>query len=312
MKLKTNQIWGVLLSVFMLISLCSCEMLGEFIDYDMSLNEDSEENSPAAASAVISDSEKKFVSHYLDIGQGDSEFLEFPNGKTMLIDAGPTDAGSKIVDYIKNLGYTKIDYVIGTHPHADHIGGMRTVINAFDIGTVYMPKVSTNTKTYEKLLTAIQDKGLKIKTAKAGVKIINEDNLSVNMIAPVQETYQENNLNLYSAVIMVQYGDKKFLYMGDAEAENESEITADVSADVIKVGHHGSNTSSSQEFVDRVKPSLAIFSLAADNSYHHPHAQPVKRWQKIGATLLRTDESGTIIVTSDGKEYTYTTEKTKE
>lgn len=298
--MKIKRILSLILTAIMITSFCSCEMLGEFLEDDLS----TEENQTSKSASEV----KYLISHYIDVGQGDSEFIEFPNGETMLIDAGPTDAGDKVVEYIKDLGYTKIDYVVGTHPHADHIGGMRKVVNSFDIGQIYMPKASTNTKTFENLLTAIDNKGLTIKTAKAGVNIIDESNFTVEMIAPVQESYT-NNLNLYSAVIMIEYGDTKFLYMGDAEAENEQEITADVSADVIKVGHHGSNTSSSQEFVERVSPSLAIFSLGEGNSYNHPHKEPVARWTEIGAKLLRTDQYGSITVKSDGKDYTYSTEK---
>lgn len=301
--MKLKKLISLIFTSVILASLCSCQVLDEFLDYDLS---DEEQQSNSAAETV---SDRTLITHYIDVGQGDSEFIEFPNGKTMLIDAGPTDAGQTVVDKIKELGYSKIDYLIGTHPHADHIGGMRTVVNSFDIGEIYMPKISTNTKTYEKLLTAIQDKGLKIKTAKAGIEIINEDDLSVNMIAPVRENYDKNNLNLYSAVITVKFGDTKFLFMGDAEEENEKEITDDVSADVIKVGHHGSNTSSSEEFVEKVSPKYAIFSLGEGNSYHHPHTKIVQRWENIGAEILRTDQKGTITIKSDGSKIQVTDEK---
>ncbi|MDU7338623.1 MAG: ComEC/Rec2 family competence protein [Clostridium sp.] len=240
--------------------------------------------------------------HYIDVGQGDSEFLELPNGQTMLIDAGNPDNGKQIVDYIKGLGYSKIDYLIATHPHADHIGGMATVVNGVDIGKVYMPKASSNTRTFEDLLKSIQKKGLKINTAKYGVNILKAGNLNIDIIAPVNVT--GDDLNQYSAVTMLTYGDSKFLFTGDAGVESEKQITADVKSDVLKVGHHGSKTSTSQEFLNRVNPKYAVIEVGKDNSYGHPTAAALAKLEKIGATIYRTDKDGTIIFTSDSKTIT--------
>ncbi len=252
-------------------------------------------------------SNASFVSHYIDVGQGDSEFLELPNGQTMLIDASTKNQSDTIIEYIESKGYSSIDYVVATHPHADHIGGMAAVIEHFDIGMVYMPNAETSTKTFENLLETIQDKGLKIKTAKAGVSILDTENLDIEMLAPVEDSY--DNLNNYSAVIKVTYKDTSFLYMGDAETDVEDEITADVSADVIKVGHHGSDTSSSQGFVERVSPKYAIMEVGEDNSYGHPKVEIIERWEDIGAAVYRTDLNGNIVVISDGKNITVNTEK---
>lgn len=236
--------------------------------------------------------------NYIDVGQGDSEFIELPNGKTMLIDAGPNEAGSKVVEYIKSLGYTSIDYVVATHPHEDHIGGMDDVINAFDIGDIYMPKVSADTKTYEDLLDAISAKNLIIYTAHAGVSVIGDDALSVNMLAPVSDSYDD--LNNYSAVIRIVYGDTSFLFTGDAENISESEITDDVKANVLKVGHHGSDTSTSDDFLARVNPSIAVISCGKDNKYGHPTESTVQKLKDKGVQVLRTDEVGTIVISTDG------------
>jgi competence protein ComEC len=244
----------------------------------------------------------KLTVHYIDVGQGDSEFLELPNGQTMLIDAGNPENGTQIVNYIKELGYNKIDYLIATHPHADHIGGMATVVNSLDIGSVYMPKVSTNTKTFEGLLTAIQNKGLKVNTAKSGVNLLKSGNLNIDIIAPCGTSYDD--LNQYSAVLKVTYGANKFLFTGDAGAESEAQITADVSADVLKVGHHGSSTSTSQAFLNKVNPKYAVIEVGAGNSYGHPAAATISKLQNIGATIYRTDKDGTIIFTSDAKTIT--------
>ena len=240
--------------------------------------------------------------HYIDVGQGDSEFIEMPNGQTMLIDAGNPENGSQIVTYIKGLGHTKIDYLVATHPHADHIGGMEDVVKGLDIGKIYMPKASTNTKTFEDLLTAIQNKGLKINTAKSGVSMFKTGSLSADIIAPVNIT--GDDLNQYSAVIMLTYGENKFLFTGDAGNESEGQITSDIKADVLKVGHHGSDTSTSQAFLNKVSPKYAVIEVGKDNSYGHPTAATLAKLEKIGATIYRTDKDGTIIFTSDAKTIT--------
>lgn len=246
----------------------------------------------------------KFISYYIDVGQGDSEFIEFPDGKTMLIDAGTDEYGETVTEQIKDLGYSKIDYIVCTHPHADHIGGMADVVNSFDIGKIYMPKAVSDTKTFENLLTTIQDNGMTINTAKAGMNILSSENYdySVDIIAPISIEYDD--LNNYSVVLKITYGDNKFLYMGDAEKEVENELlenNSDIKADVIKVGHHGSNTSSSYDFVNAVSADYAVISVGRDNDYGHPHSKIIKRWKNSGAEICRTDESGTIIISSDGK-----------
>lgn len=296
--MRLKRLIVVMLMALLTLSLCGCDEFEAFLNDDLSGAENQ--------SSLLSDKES-FISHYIDVGQSDSEFIELPNGKTMLIDAGISQYGEKIVEYIEDLGYDKIDYLVATHPHADHIGGMKTVVEAFDIGEVYMPKASTNTKTYENLLEAIQDKGLKIKTAKSGVEILDEGNLTIDMLAPNSSEYDD--LNNYSAVIKITYKNNTFLYMGDAEKLSEDEIESDVSADVVKVGHHGSSSSSSSDFVERVSPQYAIISVGEGNSYNHPNESVVKRWEKNGAEVLRTDEKGTIVVTSDGDEITVKTEK---
>ena len=297
--MKPKKLISIILTAVLAFSLCGCDAIGEFLNEDL-------EAAETDKSTVLSD-EKLLVSHYIDAGQSDSEFIELPNGETMLIDAGTSNYGEKIADYITNLGYDEIDYLIATHPHADHIGGMKEIVESFDIGTVYMPKASTNTKTYENLLTAIQDKGLKIKTAKAGVTILEDGNLTIDILAPNSSKYDD--LNNYSAVVKIVYKGNNFLYMGDAEKLSEDEITSDVSADVVKVGHHGSSSSSSKDFVEKVSPRYAIISVGEGNSYNHPNESVVKRWEDIGAEVFRTDKCGTTVITSDGENITVKTEK---
>ncbi len=234
------------------------------------------------------------AAHFIDVGQADSILLQLPNGQTMLI-----DAGEDVRDYISDLGIRKIDYLVATHPHSDHIGYIEEVVRAFEIGEIYMPRVSHTSKTFENMLLAIQEKGLKIKTAKAGVTALDTEDLNIVFVAPVQEYYED--LNNYSAIVKVTYKSKSMLFTGDAEALSESQITADIDADVLKVGHHGSSTSTSKRFLDRVSPQIAVISCGADNEYGHPHREVLQRLSSRNIEIYRTDESGTVIVYCDGE-----------
>lgn len=245
--------------------------------------------------------------HYLDVGQGDSIFIELPNNETMLIDAAESYQSENIINYLKNLNYQKIDYVIGTHPHTDHIGGLKDIINTFEIGKIYMPKVVSTTKTYESLLMAIKDKNLKINTAKAGTSIIDTDALKINILAPNNSTYTE--LNNYSVVTKITYGTTKFLFMGDAEKLSENEIKEDVTADVIKIGHHGSNTSSSIDFIKKVNAKYGIISVGLNNKYNLPKEEIITNWENSGTKIYLTSINGTITASSDGTNIKIESEK---
>ena len=237
--------------------------------------------------------------HFLDVGQGDSIFIELPDEKTMLIDAGENYHGAGIKNYIGDCGYSKIDYLVATHPHADHIGSMPYIVRNMDIGSVYMPKAAANTKTYENLLESISDKGLKITSAKAGLTIAKDSDYTINVVAPV--TIDEDNLNNSSAVIKLTYKDNTFLFTGDAEKKELETINSDISADVLKVGHHGSTTSTTEEFLDEVKPSYAVISAGEDNSYGHPHRETLDLLEEFNCKIYRTDIDKTVVFSSDGK-----------
>ena len=245
--------------------------------------------------------------HYLDVGQGDSIFIELPNNETMLIDAAESYQSENIINYLKNLNYQKIDYIIGTHPHTDHICGLKDIINTFEIGKIYMPKVVSTTKTYESLLMAIKDKNLKINTAKAGISIIDTDTLKINILAPNNETYTE--LNNYSVVTKITYGTTKFLFMGDAEKLSENEIKENVTADVIKIGHHGSNTSSGINFIKKVNAKYGIISVGLNNKYNLPKEETIKNWENSGTKIYLTSINGTIRASSDGTNIKIESEK---
>lgn len=248
--------------------------------------------------AVSSEGNSDVSVHFLDIGQGDSIFVELPNGECMLIDAGVANKGEFIESYISESGYNKIDYLVATHPHADHIGSMAYIVRNMDIGQVYMPNVSTTTKTYEKLLEAIQQKGLKIKSAKAGMNIVEESDLRVDILAPVK--IDEDELNNCSIIIKITYGYDSYLFIGDAEKEELDTVSSDLSADVLKVGHHGSRTSTTEKFLEQVNPKYAVISCGADNDYGHPHKETIDLLEMLDVKYYRTDIEGTITITSDG------------
>jgi len=236
--------------------------------------------------------------HFFDVGQADSILL-VSNHKTMLIDAGTNDAGEIVVQNIKNLGIDKIDYLVGTHPHEDHIGGLDDVIESFEIGKIYMPKIQTNTRTFEDVLDAVSNKGLKITSPQTGDKF-NVGNIECEvMLCDTELAEKEDNLNLSSIVIRAVFKEQSYLFMGDSEKENEESRTWQ-QTNVLKVGHHGSNTSSSLNFLNQVLPQIAIIQVGDDNSYGHPHQEVMNRLNKLGTLVYRTDENKNILIESDG------------
>lgn len=269
-------------------------------------------NSDLDTDLIVPDDGSSLTVRYIDVGQGDCQLITFPNGKNMLIDAGTTDAEKTLPQYLQSLGIGKIDYVIGTHPHEDHIGGLDAVINSFDIGEVYMPKATTTTKTYKDVLLAVKNKGLSINPALGGKTIIDSNSLKAEILAPNSEKY--DSINNYSIVLKIQYGDTSFMFTGDAEKLSEKEIlnkfgTNKLKSDVLKIGHHGSSTSSSNEFFNAVAPSFAVISCGKDNEYGHPHKEIQNLLEKNNVTTYRTDINGTITAISDGKNIKFKTEK---
>lgn len=244
-------------------------------------------------------SENALRVHFIDVGQADCTLVELPQGKTMLIDAGNNDDGDDVVSYLKMCGIEKVDVLVGTHPHEDHIGGLDDVINSFEIGEIYMPKVQSNTKTFRDVLEAVKQNNLTVKTAKTGVNIITDDGLNIKFVAPVSDWYEE--LNNYSAVIHLKYKNKAFLFTGDAEKLSENEITDDISADVLKVGHHGSRTSTGEEFFYRVNPEYVYIPCGAGNDYGHPHKETMKLLNSSDVEVCRADTDGTVIFETDGE-----------
>ncbi|MHB8126651.1 MAG: ComEC/Rec2 family competence protein [Desulfitobacteriaceae bacterium] len=247
---------------------------------------------------------------YIDVGQGDSILIQVPDGKSILIDAGENDKGNRVVTYLQNQGVKRLDKVIWTHSHADHIGGADVVTRAFDIGQVIMPKETSTTQTYKDLITAIKTKGLTITEAKAGLKIDLGPKTTIQLVAPNSSGYKD--MNDYSVVLSLTYGQNTFLFTGDAPALSEHEMistTFNLKADVLKVGHHGSYSSTSADFLAKVQPKYAIISVGKGNTYGHPANATLAKLIKAGAKIYRTDESGTIVAESDGVDITFYTER---
>ena len=234
--------------------------------------------------------------YYLDVGQADCVLIQ-NNNENMLIDAGNNEDGDKIVKYLKELGIEKFKYVVGTHPHEDHIGGLDNIINSFDIDTVFLPDVYTTTNTFVDVLDALDNKNMNFTVPK------EDDNYKLGnaSIDILYSGVDVEDLNDASIVIKLTYGKKSFLFSGDATTKVEKQILdKDLKVDVYKVAHHGSNTSNSSKFLDKLSPEYGIISCGKDNSYGHPHDEIVNRLKKKDIKLYRTDELGTILVTTNG------------
>lgn len=236
---------------------------------------------------------------FFDVGQADCQLI-ISNGQSLLIDAGNSKDGENIVNAIRALGITKLDYVIGTHVHEDHVGGMSYIIDSFDIGTFYLPYNTTSTTNfYKKLLTSLTNKEITITEANIG------DNFQVgNAICEIMDVdnSEPENINEESIVVELTYGHKKYLFMGDAEKSNEDKRKWN-DVDVLKVGHHGSNTSTSQNFLNQVLPEIAIISVGEGNSYGLPKDKVLDRLNKLECAIYRTDRDGTIQLISDGEKH---------
>ncbi|UXJ68285.1 MBL fold metallo-hydrolase [Lysinibacillus fusiformis] len=240
--------------------------------------------------------------HFIDVGQGDSILIESPNGKTMLIDGGVKGAGQQVVSYLRELGVNKLDQVVATHPDADHIGGLIPVLQTIPIEQFYDSGKVHTSQTFEEMLMAIDQKNIPYYVPKTGDLIEFDKDVTVKVLNANEHATDNNDASI---VLKVAYGNVSFLLTGDAGIALEKEMMQnDVTATILKAGHHGSNTSSSEEFIRAVKPEVTILSYGEDNKYGHPHAEVVDRLQAMGSNIYATAESGTIIVATDGVNYT--------
>ncbi|TDT58426.1 ComEC/Rec2 family competence protein [Fonticella tunisiensis] len=249
---------------------------------------------------INKDENTNLIVSVIDVGQGDSILIKTPKNKYVLVDGGSKTEKDKLFNFLKTQDIDKIDVIIGTHPHEDHIGNLDDVIRDYDVGEIYLPKVTASTKTFADLMDAIRDKNLSIKNAKAGVSF-SLDGVNFDFIAPNSSKYEE--VNNYSAVVKVTYRKSSFLLMGDAEKLSENEIMSrgfNVSADIIKIGHHGSSSSSSRKFIEAVNPEYAVISCGKGNDYGHPHRETLKLLSDLKIKTYRTDIDGTVSFSTDG------------
>ena len=244
--------------------------------------------------------------HFINVGQADSILIQ-QGSKLMLIDAGNNGDGKLVKNYLLELGVKTLDYVIGTHPHEDHIGGLDYIINNFKIGKIYLPKATSTTKAFSDVIVAIKNNGMKIAEPKPG-ETFNLGTSKCTILAPNSSKYED--LNNYSVVVKFEFGSNSFLLTGDAEDISESEMLANgfnVKADLLKIGHHGSRSSTTDAFLYKVNPKYAIISCEAGNDYGHPHKATMDKLKNKNVPVYRTDELGTIIATSNGKTITFNT-----
>lgn len=243
--------------------------------------------------------------HYIDVGQGDATLIKC-GSHAMLIDGGNNNKGTTVQLYLKKQGVESLDYVIGTHPDADHIGGLDVIVYKYNCEKVIMPDYEKDTRTYQELVDVIHDKNMKITYPVVGEQYaLGEAKFTI--IAPNSNSYG-GNANDYSVAILLEYGKNCFLFTGDAEEASEAEMLTngiDISADVYKVAHHGSRSASTQEFLNAVHPKYAVISCGEGNSYGHPHAEVLNRLRSMGVEVFRTDEQGSIIASSDGENITW-------
>jgi len=246
---------------------------------------------------------------FIDVGQGDSALVRHSDGTTMLIDAGDRGLGPQIIAYLRGIGVYRIDYLVGTHPHADHIGGMEEIVRQMEIGQILMPNVQHDTRTFERLMDAIYEQGLTVRTPRPGERIaIGGAEVTILSSARPSGT----NINNDSIIMKVRFGEHSFIFTGDAEHLAEGALVnkgINISATVLDAGHHGSRTSTGQEFLNAVSPQIVVIQVGADNGHGHPHREVRDRLAETGARVYRTDINGTIIITTNGADLQVNTER---
>lgn len=248
--------------------------------------------------------DSKLEIYFFDVGQADSILIK-EKDYTMLIDGGNQSDGENLVKYLQEeLNVNDIDILVGTHPHEDHIGGLPNVISSLSIGKIYLPNATTTTKIFEKLLDTIAEKNYKITVPKKDEEI-NLNNMNFKVLYTGTD---ESDLNNTSIVLKLEYGKTSYLFTGDATDKTEEKIIdKDIEADVLKIGHHGSSYSSTEDFLNKVKPKYAIIQVGIDNKYDHPTKTTLDKLNEKNIKIYRTDKDGTIKLTSDGTNINFET-----
>lgn len=251
----------------------------------------------------IGDNNLLFI-HYIDIGQGDSILIKTPQNKNILVDSGDNKAEDKLASYLALNNVKKLNMIIATHPDTDHIGGLDMVVNDFKVDNFFMPDIKSDSKNYNRLLDALDNKKLTPKPLYQGDTINIDTDIILQIISPIKDKVYENN-NEFSIAFRLIYKNSSFLFMADSEKENENDILSEninVQSDVIKLGHHGSKTSSSMEFLNSVNPKLAIISSGKDNKFNHPHKEVIDILNELEIPYLDTKDKGDIVIKSDGEK----------
>lgn len=249
--------------------------------------------------------------HFIDVGQGDSILIQSPEGKNMLIDGGKKEKGKDVVTYLRQQGIEKLDYVVATHPDADHIGGLLAVLNSISIKNFIDSGKEHTTETYENMLQLILDKHIPFIVPSVGDTIPLDSDLEITVL---NTGGNANDNNEASIVLKVQYEDISFLLTGDADAGVEKSMLSeyDLKSTVLKAGHHGSDTSSSDAFIREVQPEVTILSYGENNMYGHPTPEVVTRLKKVDSDIYSTAEVGNIVVKTDGRDYTVETDSIRK
>ena len=293
---------GLLLFGVILFIGSKSDSLGNNIEYESLENTDTP-NQISTQTTVNGN----LIIDFIDVGQGDSILIR-QGEHAMLIDGGTTECKDDLLNFLKQENVNYLDYIVGTHPHEDHIGSLDDVVNTIDFNEILFPKVTTTTKTFENLVIAVQNKGKKFTAPQVG-KEYSLGEAKFVILAPNSGNYQ--SLNDYSIVIKMSYGQNSFLFTGDAESVSEKEILNlgyDIKADVLKIGHHGATTSTTQSFLDAVNPKYAVISCGKNNSYKHPTKTTMEKLSQKKIKVYRTDEQGTIELVSNGKDITFNVE----
>lgn len=302
MKIRTKQILEVIAVVALTLAVVTAVIISK--NNKKSIAETSDNVSPEP---VVTEGTMQV--HFIDVGQGDCSLI-ICDGEAMLIDAGDNDQGTRVQKYLNDQGIKKLKYVIGTHPDADHIGGLDVIIYKFPCDNILMPEASSDTKSYLDVLSAIESKGYKLTAAGQG-DTFTLGSASIEILSPVKNhPYEEDNNN--SIVLRIDHYNNSFLFTGDMEYQPQQVIIYDdelnAKADVVKVAHHGANSSYMKAFYDEVNPEYAVISCAKGNKHGHPHSSVLNDFKKRGVKVFRTDEQGSIVAVSDGNKITFSVE----